>query len=129
MSWHELAWNKQCGLISFHRSGKLLDNMLINSLVMIIISAAAWACLFPDDALAVLSNAKRQLRQRVVNRHGEADARTLEHRMLDYAAKRGIDPDLVEEVLAEQHDWLDERLGNKAADEILGEADPSEGCS
>jgi len=103
--------------------------MLMTSLILLILSAAAWACLFPDDALAVLSSAKRQLRQRVVNRHGEADARTLERRMLDYAARRAVEPDLVEDVLAEQHGLLVERLGSKAADEILGAADPWDGGS
>ncbi len=103
--------------------------MLINSLVMIVISATAWAYLFPNDALATLAKLKRQIRLRVIRRHGEANAEVLKARLLDYAASRGIDPEQVEGVLAEQHDLIVNRLGSKAADEILGEADPSEGCS
>ena len=102
--------------------------MLINSLVMIVISATAWACLFPDDALTVLAELKRQLRLRVIRRHGEVNARVMERKLLDYATRQGIDPEQVEGILAEKHDWLSERLGNKAANEILGAADPSEGC-
>ena len=84
LSWHELAWNKPRGLIFSNRSDKLLDEMLINSLVMTILTVAVWACLFPDDALAVLAELKRQLRMRVIRRHGEANARILKRKLLDY---------------------------------------------
>ena len=102
--------------------------MLINSLVMVILSAAVWACLFPDDALTVLAELKRQLRLRVIRRHGEANARVLRRKLLDYAARQAIDPEQVESVLAEQHPLLVECLGSQAADDILGEPESSEGC-
>lgn len=128
LSWHELAWNKPRGLISSNRSGKLLDEMLINSLVMTILSTAAWACLFPDETLALLAEVKRVLRLRMIHRHGEANARVLKRKLLDYAVRQGIDLKQVEGMLAEQHASIVERLGSQAADEILGETDPSEGC-
>jgi hypothetical protein len=102
--------------------------MLINSLVMTIISATAWACLFPEDALVMLAKLKRQLRLRVIRRHREAGVRVLKRKLVGYSVSQGIDPLQVEEILAEKHDWLSERLGSKAANEILGEVDPSEGC-
>ena len=128
LSWHELAWNKPRGLISSNRSDKLLDEMLINYLVMTILSVAVWACLFPDDLLAVLAELKRQLRLRVIRRHGEANARILKRKLLDYAVRQGIDLKQVESVLAEQHPLIVERLGSQAAGEILGEPESSEGC-
>lgn len=127
LSSHELAWNKPPCLISSNRSGKLLDEMLINSLVMIILSTAAWACLFPDEALALLAEVKHAIRLRVIRRHGEANARLLKRKLLDYAARQVIDLKQVESVLAEQHPLLVERLGSQAADEILGEPESSEG--
>ena len=102
--------------------------MLINSLVMIVISATAWACLFPDDALVMLAELKRQIRFRVIRHHGEAGVRVLKHKLLDYSVSQGIDPEVVEKVLAEQYDLIVDRLGSEAADKILGEAHPSEGC-
>jgi hypothetical protein len=102
--------------------------MLINSLVMTILSVAVWVCLFPDDSLAVLAELKRQLRLRVIRRHGEANARVLRRKLLDYAARQGIDLKQVEGVLAEQHPLIVERLGSQVAGEILGEPESSEGC-
>jgi len=99
--------------------------MLINSLVMIVISATAWACLFPDDTLAMLAELKRQLRLRVIRRTGENGAKELEYRLHRYARQRGIDQEIVEEVLAEHHALIVERLGETYADEILGEAHPT----
>ena len=102
--------------------------MLINVLVIIVLSALAWACFFPQDALAILAGFKHQIRLRVIRRHGEAEARILERKMLDYATRRGIAPEQVKEILADNRGWIIERLGSKAADELLGEADPGVGC-
>ena len=99
--------------------------MLINLLVITIITAAAWASLFPEQALDLISELKRQLRLRVIRRTGEDAAKELENRLYQIASQRGIDPEIVEEVLAEHHALIVERLGERYADEILGEADPT----
>ena len=99
--------------------------MLINLLVITIITAAAWASLFPEQALDIIGELKRQLRQRVIRRTGENGAKELEYRLHRYARQRGIDQEIVEEVLAEHHALIVERLGETYADEILGEAHPT----
>jgi hypothetical protein len=126
LSSHELAWNKLRCLISFNRSGKLLNEMPIHYLVLIILATAAWGSLFPEDALTLLAELKHQLRLRVIHRHGEAKVKVLKRKLLDNAARLGIEPGQVESVLAEQHPLIVERLGRQAADEILGEPDSSE---
>ena len=101
--------------------------MLINVLVIIVLSALTWACFFPQDALAILAGFKHRIRLRVIRRHGEAEARILERKMLDYATRRGIAPEQVKEILADNHDWISECLGNRDADQLLGEAEPGAG--
>ena len=99
--------------------------MLVNLLVIGVISAAGWASLFPQEALAIIAKLKSQLRQRVIRRTGEDDAKEVERRLHEIASHRGIDPECVKEVLTEQHAWIVERLGEKVADDILSEADPT----
>ena len=100
--------------------------MLVNLLVIGVISTAGWASLFPQEALAVIAELKHQLRQRVISRTGENGAKEVERRLYEIASQQGIDRDRVEEVLAEQHALIVERLGEKVADDILGEAHPPE---
>ena len=99
--------------------------MLVNLLVIGVISAAGWASLFPQEALAVIAELKRQLRQRVISRAGKHGAKELERKLYEIASQRGIDRECVKELLAEQHALIVERLGEKVADDILGKADPT----
>lgn len=99
--------------------------MLINLLVITTITAAAWASLFPEQALDLIGELKRQLRLRVIRRTGEEAVKEVENRLYQIASQRGIDSEIVEEVLAEHHTLIVERLGERCADEILGEADPT----
>ena len=61
----------------------------------------------------------------VIRRTGEEAAKEVENRLYQIASQRGIDREIVDEVLAEQHALVVGRLGEKHADEILSEADPT----
>lgn len=94
--------------------------------LMILVSIACWAYLFPEDGLALITELKRQLRLNVI-RHAGADgekelARTLHKR----AAKHKINTKLVDQVLAEHHGIIVERLGNRMADRILDKVDATQ---
>ena len=98
----------------------------INTLVLIILSATTWLYLFPNEATALVAELKRRLRLRVIRRTGIAGAEEVRWQLHARAARQGINPILVEQVLAEHHQAIVERLGSAYADEILGEADPIE---
>ena len=100
--------------------------MFINTLVFIILSATAWLIMFPQEALTMMAEHKRRLRLRVIRRTGIAGAEEVRRQLYARAARQGIDPILVEQVLAEHYQAMVERLGSAYADEILGEADPIE---
>lgn len=99
--------------------------MLTNLMAISAITAAAWASLFPEQTLDFISELKRQLRLRVIRRTGEGAAKEVENRLYQIVSQRGIDREIVDEMLVEQHTWIVERLGERYADEILGEADLS----
>ena len=88
----------------------------------------ACSFLFPQEAISIVAELKRQLRLRVIRRTGTNGAKELADRLQRYASDSGIPSELVEEVLAEHHDKIVERLGKRYADEILGEADFTERC-
>jgi hypothetical protein len=82
--------------------------------------------LYPEEALAILAELKRQLRLHVIQRTGTEAARQVRRQLHQRAAQKGISPEIVEAVLAEHHAMIVERLGHKGADQILGEPDPTE---
>ena len=100
--------------------------MYVNWIVIFLIAATTWAYLFPEQAMATLAELKRRIRLRVIRQAGENAAKELRRDLYLYASKKGIEAKLVEEVLAENHDLIVERLGRKYADEVLGEPDPTE---
>jgi hypothetical protein len=100
--------------------------MILYTLITIIIFSVAWATLFPQEAMAVIAEFKRQLRLRVIRRSGTEGAKQLALALHQFAREQGIEAEIVDEVLAEHHDRIVERVGRHYADEILGEADPTE---
>ena len=95
-------------------------------LTLLIIGITSVALLFPQDAIALIAELKRRLRLRVIHRAGTEGIKDLSHVLHKFAASKGIEPELVEDVLAEHHDLIVERVGKHYADEILGEPDPTE---
>jgi hypothetical protein len=69
---------------------------------------------------------KRQLRLSVIRRAGAEGEKELAHLLHDRAAKQNIDTKLVDQVLAEHHGIIVERLGSSVADRFLGEPDEVE---
>ena len=100
--------------------------MLTYYLALTIMFILAWATQFPQDALSIIAELKRQQRLRVIRRAGESIANELGQDLHKFAARKGIDRALVDEVLSKNHDMIVERLGSKYADEFLGEPDPNE---
>ena len=99
---------------------------MVNSLIMILIFVAGWVYLFPEDGLALVAELKRQLRLSVIRHAGAESEKELAQLLHNRAAKLKIDTKLVDQVIAEHHGLIVERLGCKVADQILGESDNTE---
>ena len=98
----------------------------MNWIAVFLIATISWAYLFPEEAIAILAELKRQIRLRVIRQAGENAAKDLRRNLHLFASENEIEAGLVEEVLAENHDLIVERLGRKYADEVLGKPDPTE---
>lgn len=72
----------------------------------------------------LIDEMKCYLRRWVIHRTGNDRARELGQRLHDWAARKNIDPCLIEQTLAQHHNYIKERLGRISADQILGETDP-----
>ena len=94
--------------------------------IFILIIVPTLVLLFPRDTLAIVAELKRHLRHRVIQRSGKQGAQELAQSFRGRALAKGYDPELVEEILAEQYGIIVERLGKKRADEILAEPTPLE---
>ena len=92
---------------------------MVNSLVLILIFVAGWTFLYPEDGLALIAEMKRQLRLSVIRRAGAEGEKELARSLHERAAKQNIDPKLVDQVLAQHHGFIVERLGSNIADRIL----------
>ena len=99
---------------------------MVNSLVLILIFVAGWTFLFPEDGLALIAEMKRQLRLSVIRHAGAEGEKELAQSLHERAAKQNIDTKLVDQVLAEHHGLIVERLGSNIADRILGDPDETE---
>ena len=100
--------------------------MYLKLVVIFLIAVTTWAYLFPDQTMATLAELKRQIRLRIIRQAGENAAKDLRRNLHLFASENEIEAGLVEEVLAENHDLIVERLGRKYADEVLGKPDPTE---
>jgi len=99
---------------------------MVNALVLVLIFVAGWTFLFPEDGLALIAEMKRQLRLSVIRRAGAEGEKELARSLYERAAKQNIDTKLVDQVLAEHHGLIVERLGSNIADRILGDPDGTE---
>ena len=95
-------------------------------IVIFLIGVISWGYLFPEQALAILAEFKRQLRLRIIHRAGAEAVKELGRNLHRFAMEEGIETDLVGEVLSENQGLIVDRLGRKYADQILGEPDPTE---
>ena len=94
---------------------------MVNALVLVLIFVAGWTFLFPEDGLALIAEMKRQLRLSVIRHAGAEGEKELAQSLHERAAKQNIDTKLVDQVLAEHHGLIVERLGSNIADRILGD--------
>jgi hypothetical protein len=99
---------------------------MVNSFVLILIFVAGWTFLYLEDGLALIAEMKRQLRLSVIRRAGAEGEKELARSLHERAAKQNIDTKLVDQVLAEHHGLIVERLGSNIADRILGDPDGTE---
>ena len=100
--------------------------MYVKPIVIFLIAATSWAYIFPEQAIAILAELKRRIRLRIIRQAGENAVKDLRCNLHSFASENKIEAELVEEVLAENHDLIVERLGRKYADEVLDEPDPTE---
>jgi len=96
----------------------------IHNLIFSVMVIVSWGYLFPEGALFLIAGMKGSLRRWVIHRTGNARARELGQRFHDWATRKNIDPYLVEQTLSQHHNYIMERLGRTAANQILGERDP-----
>ncbi len=118
----EFAWDLQ----SRRWFVKLAVKMMIKLLVLTIMATTAWATLFPEEALALLAEVKRWLRARVIRQSGKIGAKELSLRLQDWGDQNRIEPQIIDELLAEHQDEVIQHLGQCYADQTLGEADLTE---
>jgi hypothetical protein len=85
-----------------------------------------WALVRPDAVLALIAEAKRQLRLHVIRRERVTAAAQFAARLRAWGAERGIEKELVEEAITTQRHAVVERIGRRYADTILGEPTPVE---
>jgi hypothetical protein len=85
-----------------------------------------FAIYFPQETRATIAELKRQLRLWVIRHSGERATHVATQEIFQKAVNAGHDPDLVQEILAEDWDLIRDRLGRPVADEILGEPSPLE---
>lgn len=93
---------------------------LILFLTMITTTFISVIC-FPEETRATLAELKRQLRLWVIRVAGERAQQTVSPELFQRAVQAGHDPDFVNEILAEDGDFIRDRLGGPFADEILGD--------
>lgn len=93
---------------------------LINTLVMLVFFLFAWATFFPDEAEQLIEDLKERQRQRIVQKAGKHYVVELRQKLHRYADKKGIEPELVQEVIDNHREEIIARLGEKYADSLLG---------
>jgi len=100
--------------------------MISTAWVILAISILFWVFLFPEGVFGVITELKRRLRLRLIRRAGEYIRKVLERKLHQFAMEHNLEQKQVEQVLLENHDRIVHRIGEKWADQILGEADPTE---
>ena len=91
--------------------------MLVATFFTIIL---AWVILFPLDALKLIRKLRTQHRQKVIQRYGKRGANILSERLHAWASEQGFDAQLVDEILAEHHSTIVQRVREKQANMIRG---------
>ena len=76
---------------------------------------------FPEQMLQWISSVRRRFHQTLINYHGTLAARQLEQQLLEYAQRKNIPLDIVQEVMAERKQELIHRLGGRYVDDLLNE--------
>jgi hypothetical protein len=99
--------------------------MIDQTWLILVVSIVFWIVLFPESALEIITSLKQQLRSRLIKRTREAAAKQVEHSLRQFAADNGIDTGQVNKVVSDLHSLIQERIGDKWANQILGEAEPT----
>ncbi len=95
-------------------------------LFTILLLILGWAISFPQAALAVLAELKRQLRLRVIQRAGRQAVEELAQSLKDTAKEEGIDSQLADEIIEKKQHAIIQKVGKKYANDVFGEPDPFE---
>lgn len=78
-----------------------------------------WAITFPEAALDIIANLRRQFRRSVIERTGNQAVQELAAQLKAEARWMNIPQAIAEEVIEENKEEIIERLGNKYTREIL----------
>ena len=94
--------------------------------VAVLILLIIWIILFPMQALDRVIELKRYLRNRIIQKAGYRGAQELAEELYSWANLKGIDSEIVDEVL--NNNWQDMcyKLGSAAANDKIGEPTVSE---
>ena len=93
---------------------------------MLLACICMWALVNVDSNRTIMAGVKRRWRRYLIRRGGEHAAQVLASRLVRSAAKKHIDPHVVNAVLAARRHEIVERLGRRYADEVLGKPTPLE---
>jgi hypothetical protein len=96
---------------------------MFNTLVLFLVCVAGWMHLFPDEAVGVLHELKRQLRRRMLQRLALDSAKELAQSLQARAARQEIDAQTVDQFLAEHHNAIMDSLRETYADQIFSDRD------
>ena len=99
---------------------------MVRTIVIMLIALAGYAHLFPEDIEVIIDNLKRQLKERMVQRAVLDSANELSQSLYRFARQEGIEPELVDQVLAEHHKVVTSRLESIMLDRISSELDEPE---
>jgi len=86
----------------------------------------AWAQTFPELALALLAELRRQFRLWVIHRSGDEQAHFLFGQLRVWGTQKGIKARLIEEVINTHKAEVSEQFGRCPANRVLGEPTPLE---
>ena len=98
---------------------------MFNTIVLLSLCLFGFTQLFPDEALAVVRELKFQLRMRMLRCAVLKEIKEMEYQLHLRAAQEGIEPELVDQFLAEQRFEILGKLEEIFSDQIFSSPDAS----
>jgi hypothetical protein len=102
---------------------------MVSTIVIMSLCLFGFSQLFPDEALTVVRELKYQLRMRILRRAALESAQKLEYLLHVRAAQQGIEPELVDQFLAEQRPNILGRLEEICTDQVFNSPDDPGGLN